>query len=155
VGRRHPRSRADYLRSPLLLRRISAPALLLDCADHFVRVMRVGAAAHGRDPRRNLVERRPRPQLQIWLCVLTLTLVQLGIYTRSCAAKTECCVRILPVRTARAKGASEPRVRAHAPNRSHRCWTSWRCRRRTILGALITETMFAWPAWARRFYQAF
>ena len=91
------------------------------------------------------------------LPVLTLTLVQLGAYTRFMRGAMIEVLRQDYVRTARAKGASERRVMwGHA-------FANALAPVLTILalsfgglvsGAVITETMFAWPGMGKAIYQA-
>ena len=87
----------------------------------------------------------------------TLTVVQLGSYTRFMRGAMIEALRQDYVRTARAKGASESRVLwGHA-------FANALAPVLTILalsfgglfsGALITETMFAWPGMGKAIYQA-
>ena len=87
----------------------------------------------------------------------TLTLVQLGTYTRFMRGAMIETLRQDYVRTARAKGAPEGRVLwGHALRNALAPVL-------TILalsfgalfsGALITETMFAWPGMGKAIYQA-
>lgn len=91
------------------------------------------------------------------LPVITLTLVQLGTYTRFMRGAMIEVLRQDYVRTARAKGASERRVLlGHA-------FVNALAPVLTVLalsfgalfsGALITETMFAWPGMGKTVYQA-
>jgi peptide/nickel transport system permease protein len=91
------------------------------------------------------------------LPVATLTLVQLGGYTRFMRGSMIEALRQDYVRTARAKGAPEQRVLwGHA-------FANALAPVLTILalsfgglfsGALITETMFAWPGMGKAIYQA-
>lgn len=91
------------------------------------------------------------------LPVLTLTLVQLGTYTRFMRGAMIEVLRQDYVRTARAKGASERRVLlGHA-------FVNALAPVLTVLalsfgalfsGALITETIFAWPGMGKAIYQA-
>ena len=91
------------------------------------------------------------------LPVLTLTLVQLGTYTRFMRGAMIEVLRQDYVRTARAKGASERRVllghalvNALAPVLTVLALSFGAL----FSGALITETMFAWPAMGKTIYQA-
>jgi peptide/nickel transport system permease protein len=91
------------------------------------------------------------------LPVATLTFVQLGVYTRFMRGAMIETLRQDYVRTARAKGASERRVlMGHA-------FANALAPVLTVLGlsfgglfsgALITETMFAWPGMGAMIYQA-
>jgi peptide/nickel transport system permease protein len=91
------------------------------------------------------------------LPVLTLTLAQVGTYTRFMRGAMIEVLRQDYVRTARAKGASERRVlMGHA-------FVNALAPVLTVLalsfgalfsGALITETMFAWPGMGKTIYQA-
>jgi peptide/nickel transport system permease protein len=91
------------------------------------------------------------------LPVLTLTLVQLGTYTRFMRGAMIEVLRQDYVRTARAKGASERRVllghalvNALAPVLTVLALSFGAL----FSGALITETMFAWPGMGKTIYQA-
>ena len=91
------------------------------------------------------------------LPVLTLTLVQLGTYTRFMRAAMIEVLRQDYVRTARAKGASERRVLlGHAlANALAPVLTVLALSFGALFsGALITETMFAWPGMGKTIYQA-
>ena len=91
------------------------------------------------------------------LPVLTLTILQLGAYTRFMRGAMIETLRQDYVRTARAKGASEGRVLwQHA-------FVNALAPVLTVLalsfgglfsGALITETVFAWPGMGKAIYQA-
>lgn len=91
------------------------------------------------------------------LPVLTLTLVQLGTYTRFMRGAMIEVLRQDYVRTARAKGVSERRVllghalvNALAPVLTVLALSFGAL----FSGALITETMFAWPGMGKTIYQA-
>jgi peptide/nickel transport system permease protein len=91
------------------------------------------------------------------LPVLTLTLVQLGTYTRFMRSAMIEVLHQDYVRTARAKGASERRVllghalaNAIAPVLTVLALSFGGL----FSGALITETMFAWPGMGKTIYQA-
>jgi peptide/nickel transport system permease protein len=91
------------------------------------------------------------------LPVITLTLVQLGTYTRFMRGAMIEVLRQDYVRTARAKGASERRVllghafiNALAPVLTVLALSFGAL----FSGALITETMFAWPGMGKTVYQA-
>jgi len=91
------------------------------------------------------------------LPVLTLTLVQLGTYTRFMRGAMIEVLRQDYVRTARAKGASERRVLlGHAlANALAPVLTVLALSFGALFsGALITETMFAWPGMGKTIYQA-
>ena len=100
--------------------------------------------------------RRSRKPAIAVLPVATLLLLQLGGYTRFMRGAMIETLRQDYVRTARAKGASEPRVLwRHA-------FANALAPVLTILGlsfgalfsgALITETMFAWPGMGKAIYQ--
>jgi len=91
------------------------------------------------------------------LPVITLSLVQLGVYTRFMRGAMIETLRQDYIRTARAKGASERRVLMEHAFRNALAPVL------TILalsfgslfsGAMITETMFAWPGMGAAIYQA-
>src|SRR5204862_6216638 len=91
------------------------------------------------------------------LPVATLLLLQLGAYTRFMRGAMIETLRQDYVRTARAKGAPQRRVLWH------HAFVNALAPVLTILGlsfgglfsgALITETMFAWPGMGRMIYQA-
>ena len=162
LGRRpaaQPRRLSDQ---PAVLRRHLRPALLARAAaDHPV-CGDPGLAAgrrHGRHPAGHAVARaRSVERLRfLALPVVTLTVVQLGGYTRFMRGAMIEALRQDYVRTARAKGAPERRVLwGHA-------FANALAPVLTILalsfgglfsGALITETMFAWPGMGKAIYQA-
>jgi peptide/nickel transport system permease protein len=90
------------------------------------------------------------------LPVLTLTLVQLGTYTRFMRGAMIEVLRQDFVRTARAKGASERRVlwRHAFANALAPVLTVLALSFGALFsGALITETMFAWPGMGKAIYQ--
>jgi peptide/nickel transport system permease protein len=91
------------------------------------------------------------------LPVATLTLVQLGVYARFMRGAMIEALRQDYIRTARAKGASERRVRwdhafvnALVPVIAVLALSFGAL----FSGALITETMFAWPGMGKTIYQA-
>ncbi len=89
--------------------------------------------------------------------VLTLSLVQLGTYTRFMRGAMIEVLRQDYVRTARAKGASERQVLlGHAfANALPPVLTILALSFGALFsGALITETMFAWPGMGKMIYQA-
>jgi peptide/nickel transport system permease protein len=113
----------------------------------------MGAAPGERPPGEMLIDRLRH----MILPVLTLTIANIGHYTRFVRAAMVETLRHDYVRTARAKGASEERV-------------VWRHALRNALapvltilalsfgglvsGALITETMFGWPGMGKTIYDA-
>ena len=156
----HPRSRADYLINLFCFAGISVPPFWLALL-----LITLFAVLLGWLPAGGMADVRPGTswsaalalQLQhLTLPVLTLTLVQLGTYTRFMRGAMIEVLRQDFVRTARAKGASERRVLwRHA-------FANALAPVLTVLalsfgglfsGALITETMFAWPGMGKAIYQ--
>jgi peptide/nickel transport system permease protein len=157
----HPRSRADYLINLFCFAGISIPPFWLALL-----LITLFAVALGWLPAGGMADVRPGTnflhavgqQLRfLALPVATLTLVQLGGYTRFMRGSMIEALRQDYVRTARAKGAPERRVLwGHA-------FANALAPVLTILalsfgglfsGALITETMFAWPGMGKAIYQA-
>src|SRR3954464_607719 len=156
-----PRSRADYLVNLFSFAGISTPPFWLALLLITLFAVKLGILPAG-----GMAEPRPGTA---WpealgqkirfalLPVATLLLLQLGGYTRFMRGAMIETLRQDYVRTARAKGASEPRVLwrpgfANPPNPPP-----------TIpgpsfgglfSGALITEIMFAWPGMGKMMYQA-
>ena len=157
----HPRSRADYLINLLCFAGISAPPFWL--ALLFISLFSVSL---GWLPAGGMADPRPGAswgatlgqQLRhLALPVLTLTLVQLGAYTRFMRGAMIEALRQDYVRTARAKGASDRRVmwghafgNALAPVLTILALSFGGL----VSGAVITETMFAWPGMGKAIYQA-
>ncbi len=157
----HPRSRADYLINLLCFAGISAPPFWL--ALLFISLFSVSL---GWLPAGGMADPRPGAswgatlgqQLRhLALPVLTLTLVQLGAYTRFMRGAMIEALRQDYVRTARAKGASDRRVmwghafgNALAPVLTILALSFGGL----VSGAVITETMFAWPGLGKAIYQA-
>ena len=156
-----PRSRADYLINLLCFAGISVPSFWLALL-----LITLFAVTLGWLPAGGMAEIRPDTpwpaalveQLRfLALPVATLTVVQLGTYTRFMRGAMIEALRQDYVRTARAKGAPEDRVLwRHA-------FANALAPVLTILalsfgglfsGALITETMFAWPGMGKAIYQA-
>ena len=156
-----PRSRADYLINLLCFGGISVPPFWLALL-----LITLFAVALGWFPAGGMADVRPGTsgwdalveQLRyLALPVATLTLVQLGGHTRFMRGAMIEVLRQDYVRTARAKGASENRVLwGHA-------FANALAPVLTVLalsfgglfsGALITETMFAWPGMGKAIYQA-
>jgi peptide/nickel transport system permease protein len=156
-----PRSRADYLINLLCFAGISAPPFWLA-----LMLITLFAVMLGWLPAGGMADVRPGTpwglalleQLRhLALPVATLTLVQLGGHTRFMRGAMIEVLRQDYVRTARAKGASESRVLwGHA-------FANALAPVLTVLalsfgglfsGALITETMFAWPGMGKAIYQA-
>jgi peptide/nickel transport system permease protein len=157
----HPRSRADYLINLLCFAGISVPPFWLALL-----AITLFAVTLGWLPAGGMAEVRPGTG---WLSALgqqlrflvlpaaTLTVVQLGGYTRFMRGAMIEALRQDYVRTARAKGVPERRVLwRHA-------FANALAPVLTILalsfgglfsGALITETMFAWPGMGKAIYQA-
>ncbi len=157
----HPRSRTDYVVNLLCFAGISTPPfwlalLLITLFSVSLGVLPAGGTADVR-PGTSWADSLLQQARFAILPVVTLLLLQLGGYTRFMRGAMIETLRQDYVRTARAKGASPARVlwrhafgNALAPVL-------------TILGlsfgglfsgALITETMFAWPGTGRMIYQA-
>lgn len=155
-----PRSRADYLVNLFSFAGISTPPFWLALLLITLFAVKLGVLPAG-----GMADLRPGTS---WpdalgqkirfalLPVATLVLLQLGGYTRFMRGAMIEALRQDYVRTARAKGASEPRVLwRHA-------FVNALAPVLTILGlsfgalfsgALITETMFAWPGMGKAIYQ--
>ncbi|WP_428663150.1 ABC transporter permease [Reyranella sp.] len=155
-----PRSRADYLVNLFSFAGISTPPFWLALLLITLFAVKLGILPAG-----GMADLRPGTS---WpdalgqkirfalLPVATLVLLQLGGYTRFMRGAMIEALRQDYVRTARAKGASEPRVLwRHA-------FVNALAPVLTILGlsfgalfsgALITETMFAWPGMGKAIYQ--
>jgi peptide/nickel transport system permease protein len=156
-----PRSIADYLINLVCFAGISAPpfwvALLL------ITLFAVGL---GWLPAGGMADIRPGTPWttaladqarHLVLPVITLTLVQLGAYTRFMRGAMIEALRQDYIRTARAKGAPEGQVLwGHAfANALAPVLTILALSFGGLLsGALITETMFAWPGMGKAIYQA-
>lgn len=156
-----PRSIADYLINLVCFAGISAPpfwvALLL------ITLFAVGL---GWLPAGGMADIRPGTPWStalvdqarhLVLPVITLTLVQLGAYTRFMRGAMIEALRQDYIRTARAKGAPEGQVLwGHAfANALAPVLTILALSFGGLLsGALITETMFAWPGMGKAIYQA-
>jgi len=156
-----PRSRADYVVNLLSFAGISTPPFWLALLLITLFAVKLGVLPAG-----GMAEPRPGTS---WAAALgqhvrfailpigTLLLLQLGGYTRFMRGAMIETLRQDYVRTARAKGASEPRVLwRHA-------FLNALTPVLTILGlsfgalfsgALITETMFAWPGMGKAIFQA-
>jgi len=157
----HPRSRADYLINLLCFAGISAPPFWLALL-----LITLFAVALGWLPAGGMADVRPGTPWNAALAdrlrhlalpVLTLTLVQLGSYTRFMRGAMIEALRQDYVRTARAKGASERIVlwRHAFANALAPVLTVLALSFGGVLsGALITETMFAWPGMGKAIYQA-
>ncbi|MFI5001223.1 MAG: ABC transporter permease, partial [Reyranellales bacterium] len=157
----HPRSRADYLINLFCFAGISAPPFWLALL-----LITLFAVTLGWLPAGGMADLRPGTAWDAALLqklrfallpVVTLALVQLGTYTRFMRGAMIEVLRQDYIRTARAKGAPERRVMwGHA-------FANALAPVLTILalsfgglfsGALITETMFAWPGMGKAIYQA-
>jgi peptide/nickel transport system permease protein len=156
-----PRSTADYLVNLFCFAGISAPTFwlaLLMISLFAVKLgwLPAGGMAEVRSGASFLAALGQKVRFAV-LPVATLAIVQLGIYTRFMRGAMIEVLRQDYVRTARAKGASERRVLVgHA-------FANALSPVLTILalsfgglfsGALITETMFAWPGMGAMIYQA-
>ena len=156
-----PRSRADYLVNLLCFAGISTPPFWLALLLITLFSVRLGWLPAG-----GIADIRPGTSWPAALAeqarfiampVATLALVQLGAYTRFMRGAMIEALRQDYVRTARAKGVAEGGVRwRHAFGNALAPVL-------TILalsfgglfsGALITETMFAWPGMGKAIYQA-
>lgn len=156
-----PRSRVDYLINLLCFGGISTPPFWLALLLITLFAVKLGWLPAGG-------QADIRPGMSWWaelgdrlrylvLPVATLTLVQLGAYTRFMRGAMIEALRQDYIRTARAKGVPESGVRLrHA-------FANALAPVLTILalsfgglfsGALITETMFAWPGMGKAIYQA-
>ncbi|MBX9946005.1 MAG: ABC transporter permease [Reyranella sp.] len=156
-----PRSRVDYLINLLCFAGISAPPFWLALL-----LITLFAVALGWLPAGGMADLRPGmtwpsavvEQLRhLALPVATLTLVQVGAYTRFMRGAMIEVLRQDYIRTARAKGAAEHRVlwghafaNALAPVLTILALSFGGL----VSGALITETMFAWPGMGKAIYQA-
>ncbi len=156
-----PRSAADYAINLFCFAGISVPSFWLALL-----LIMLFSVTLGWLPAGGMADIRPgtpwmtglQEQVRhLLLPVLTLTLVQLSSYTRFMRGAMIEVLRQDYIRTARAKGASERVVRwRHAFGNAFTPVL-------TILalsfgglfsGALITETMFAWPGMGKAIYQA-
>ena len=157
----HPRSRADYLINLFCFAGISTPPfwlalLLITLFAVFLGWLPAGGMAYPRPDTPWSVALAEQLR-HLVLPVVTLTLVQLGPYTRFMRGAMIEALRQDYVRTARAKGAPERTVLwRHA-------FANALAPVLTILalsfgglfsGAVITETMFAWPGMGKAIYQA-
>ena len=157
----HPRSRADYLVNLFSFAGISTPPFWLALLLITLFAVKLGVLPAG-----GMADLRPGTSWPDALAqkfrfallpVATLVLLQLGGYTRFMRGAMIEALRQDYVRTARAKGLPESRVRwGHAFGNALAPVL-------TILalsfgglfsGALITETMFAWPGMGKAIYQA-
>ena len=157
----HPRSRTDYLINLFCFAGISTPPFWLALL-----AITLFAVTLGWLPAGGMADIRPGAS---WLAALgerlrylalpvaTLSLVQLGAYTRFMRGAMIEALRQDYVRTARAKGLPERRVLwGHAfANALAPVLTILALSFGGLLsGALITETMFAWPGMGKAIYQA-
>ncbi|UYN93422.1 MAG: ABC transporter permease [Enhydrobacter sp.] len=150
-----PRSRADYLVNLLCFAGISAPPFWLALLLITLFAVTLGWLPAGgtAEPGASLADRLRH----LALPVATLALVQLGGYTRFMRGAMIETLRQDYVRTARAKGVPEHRVlwghafrNALAPVLTILALSFGGL----VSGALITETMFAWPGMGKAIYQA-
>ncbi|HTR84027.1 MAG TPA: ABC transporter permease [Reyranella sp.] len=156
-----PRSKADYLVNLFCFAGISVPTFWFALLMISLFAVKLGWLPAGgmADPRAGtplLVALGQGIRFAV-LPVATLTIVQLGIYTRFMRGAMIETLRQDYIRTARAKGASERRVLMRHAFRNALAPVL------TILalsfgalfsGAMITETMFAWPGMGATIYQA-
>lgn len=157
----HPRSRTDYLINLLCFAGISTPPFWLALL-----LIMLFAVSLGWLPAGGMANLRPdtpwtaalADQLRhLVLPVATLTLIQIGAYTRFMRGAMIEALRQDYVRTARAKGAPERAVLWH------HAFANALAPVLTVLalsfgglfsGAVITETMFSWPGMGKAIYQA-
>jgi peptide/nickel transport system permease protein len=156
-----PRSRIDYLINLLCFGGISTPPFWLALL-----LITLFSVKLGWLPAGGQADIRPDTPLlaglgdrlrYLLLPVTTLVLVQVGGYTRFMRGAMIEALRQDYVRTARAKGLPERRVRwGHAfANALAPVLTILALSFGGLLsGALITETMFAWPGMGKAIYQA-
>ena len=156
-----PRGRVDYLINLLCFAGISTPPFWLALL-----LITLFAVALGWLPAGGMADIRPGTSTGTALVqyarhaalpVLTLTLLQLGSYTRFMRGAMIEALRQDYIRTARAKGAPPGRVlwghafgNALAPVLTVLALSFGHL----LSGALITETVFAWPGMGRAIYQA-
>ena len=156
-----PRSKADYLVNLFCFAGISAPTFWLALLLISLFAVKLGWLPAGgmADPRPatpflTAVGQNIRFAL---LPVMTLAVVQLGVYTRFMRGAMIETLRQDYVRTARAKGVSERRVlmgHAFANALAPVLVVLGLSFGGLFSGALITETMFAWPGMGNTIYQA-
>jgi peptide/nickel transport system permease protein len=156
-----PRSTADYLVNLFCFAGISMPTFWLALL-----LISLFAVNLGWLPAGGMADVRPGASFAgalgqtvrfAILPVATLALVQLGVYTRFMRGAMIEVLRQDYVRTARAKGASERRVVVgHAfANALAPVLTILALSFGSLFsGAMITETMFAWPGMGAMIYQA-
>lgn len=157
----HPRSRTDYLINLLCFAGISAPPFWLALLLITLFAVKLGwlpaggmADIRSGTPWDAALVQQIR---HLALPVLTLTLVSLASYTRFMRGAMIEVLRQDYIRTARAKGAPERVVlwrhafsNAMAPVLTILALSFGGL----VSGALITETMFAWPGMGKAIYQA-
>ncbi len=156
-----PRSRADYLVNLFCFAGISTPTFwlaLLVISLFAVKLgwLPAGGMAEVRSGTSFLAALGQKVRFAV-LPVATLAIVQLGVYTRFMRGAMIEVLRQDYVRTARAKGASERRVlMSHAfANALAPVLTILALSFGSLFsGAMITETMFAWPGMGAMIYQA-
>jgi peptide/nickel transport system permease protein len=156
-----PRSKADYLVNLFCFAGISMPTFWLALLLISLFAVKLGWLPAGgmADPRAGtaLLDAVGQNIRFAVLPVATLAIVQIGVYTRFMRGAMIETMRQDYVRTARAKGAGERRVLLGHAFRNALAPVL------TILalsfgslfsGAMITETMFAWPGMGAMIYQA-
>jgi peptide/nickel transport system permease protein len=156
-----PRSRADYLINLFCFAGISIPSfwlalLLITLFAATLGWLPAGGMADAREGTPWLTTLVERLRFLV-LPVVTLTVVQLGTYTRFMRGAMIEALRQDYVRTARAKGVPARRVLwGHAfANALAPVLTVLALSFGSLFsGALITETMFAWPGMGKAIYQA-
>jgi len=156
-----PRSKADYLVNLFCFAGISAPTFWLALLLISLFAVKLGWLPAGgmADPRAGtpfLTAVGQNIRFAV-LPVATLALVQLGVYTRFMRGAMIETLRQDFIRTARAKGTSERRVlmgHAFANALAPVLVVLGLSFGGLFSGALITETMFAWPGMGSTIYQA-
>jgi peptide/nickel transport system permease protein len=156
-----PRSRADYLINLFCFAGISIPSfwlalLLITLFAVTLGWLPAGGMAEAREGMPWMTTLVERLRFLV-LPVVTLTVVQLGTYTRFMRGAMIEALRQDYVRTARAKGVPARRVLwGHAfANALAPVLTVLALSFGSLFsGALITETMFAWPGMGKAIYQS-
>jgi peptide/nickel transport system permease protein len=157
----HPRSRTDYLINLFCFAGISTPPFWLALL-----LITLFAVSLGWLPAGGMANLRPDTPWtaaltdqfrHLVLPVTTLTLIQIGAYTRFMRGAMIEALRQDYVRTARAKGAPERTVlwRHAFANALAPVLTVLALSFGSLFsGAVITETMFSWPGMGKAIYQA-
>lgn len=154
LAARRPRGPLDYAVNALAFAGISMPSFWLGILLIILFAVTLGWLPAGGPPE--------RPGLGPWLAHLalpglTLTVLGLAAYARQTRAAMIDALRSLHIRTARAKGAPERRVvLVHAlPNAAIPIIAVAGLDFATLVsGALVVETVFAWPGMGKLIYDA-